>query len=110
MTEKGMRSLFSAQSQTSVGITPGHCAWHGYHGMTACPKCSTGIPQPLSQEPESPAVTVQTTWRCPGCGFKIEGEHGPNTLCPFGLVPAIAAGWITVEQAVERLDTSREQG
>ena len=45
-------------------------------------------------------------WRCPGCGFEQNGDHSPNTLCPFGIVPAIEAGWLTIEEAARRLETA----
>lgn len=31
---------------TSVGITPGHCVTHGYHGWTVCPHCLTSTAKP----------------------------------------------------------------
>ena len=34
---------------TGVVTNPGPCAVHGYHGPSSCPRCSTGIPQPLER-------------------------------------------------------------
>lgn len=43
---------------TSVSISPGHCATHGYHGWTVCPRCSNSTAKPLTVIPRTVGETA----------------------------------------------------
>lgn len=57
MSQDAEQTPFEPQS-SATAMPAGVCLTHGWHGATACPKCSTGPVQPLGHI--APAFKVYT--------------------------------------------------
>jgi hypothetical protein len=64
-------------------------------GFGATCTCPRPLPPALVGYEDDEQQPHEDRWRCPECGLRQRGAHGPNTLCSQGFDAAVAAGWAT---------------